>query len=76
MNLLHQLTQILESVPSEEFKKNSRAVAGAVLAKLNVVNREEFDARNEMLNQSIVRLKELESKVAALESAQNNKHKS
>ena len=66
-NLREQLAEILASAPAEEFKKNSRAAASAILARLNVVGREEFDAHCEMLSRAVIRLREMEKQIAALE---------
>lgn len=65
--LCEQLARLLEGASVEEWKKNSRAAASAILAKLNVVGREEFDAHCEMLSRAIVRMKEMEEKIACLE---------
>lgn len=66
--LREQLAQLLESAPAEEFKKNSRQAAAAILARLNVVGREEFDAHCEMLSRAIIRLREMEQQIARLET--------
>ena len=65
--LRDRLARLLEGAPAEEFKKNSREVASAILARLNVVGREEFDAHCEMLSRAVVRLREMEKQIARLE---------
>lgn len=65
--LRERLAQILEGTPAEEFKKNARETAAAILARLNVVGREEFDAHCEMLSRAVVRLQEMEKQIARLE---------
>lgn len=64
---LAQILSGLAGVGGEELQKNSRAIAEAILAKLNVVGREEFDAHCEMLSSAVVRLRELEKQIARLE---------
>ena len=70
--LTEQLAKLLENAP-QEFRKNSRAFASAVLAQLNVVSREEFDAHCELLSRATERLQELEKTVAKLESEKQGK---
>ncbi|MGI9297947.1 MAG: accessory factor UbiK family protein [Gammaproteobacteria bacterium] len=65
--LRERLARILEGVPAEEFKKNARETAAAILARLNVVGREEFDAHCEMLARAVIRLREMEKQIARLE---------
>ena len=66
-HLRERLAQLLEATPAAAIAKNSRAVAESLLARLNVVNREEFDAHCEMLANATARLQEMEQKIVALE---------
>ena len=64
-----RLARLLAEFPAEEMKKNGAAVAAAILSRLNVVGREEFDAHCEMLSRAVIRLRALESQIARLEEA-------
>ncbi|MGI9306382.1 MAG: accessory factor UbiK family protein [Gammaproteobacteria bacterium] len=68
-SLCARLAELLQNAPAEEWKKNSRAAAAAILARLNVADREEFDFRGEMLAQTAARLREMEERIARLEAA-------
>ncbi len=63
------LKDALKDAPPEELKKNARAAAAAILARLNVADREEFDFRCEMLEQTAARLRELEERIVHLEKS-------
>lgn len=58
--------------PGAAFKKTARAAAAALLSRLNVADREEFDFYREMLAQTAARLRELEERIAWLEKTQKN----
>ena len=69
-SLRERLAELLSQTPAAELQKNSRAVAESILAKLNVVNRTEFDAYCEMLSVAVSRLAEMEARLAKLENPQ------
>ena len=69
-DLCGRLSQLLDGVPASEMKKNSRAVATAILSRLDVVSREEFDAHCEMLANAMAQLEVLEDKIRQLQSQQ------
>ena len=69
-SLRERLAALLSETPAAELQKNSRAVAESILAKLNVVNRTEFDAYCEMLSAAVSRLAEMEARLAKLENPQ------
>lgn len=50
----------------DEVDKSVRTLAQAALARLDMVNREEFDAQAELLQRTRERVKELESQLDAL----------
>lgn len=66
--LIQQLAQLLDGTPVADIKRNSRAVAAAILSRMEVVSREEFDAHCDMLSQTTARLADLEKKLAMLET--------
>ncbi len=70
-----RLARLLAEFPAEEMKKNGAAVAAAILSRLNVVGREEFDVHCEMLSRAVIRLRALESQIARLEEAAANSAK-
>lgn len=67
-DLCERLAKLLEETPAADFQKNSRAVAQAILARLNVVGRDEFDAHCEMLARAVERVQEMEERVGHLEA--------
>ena len=54
---------------------NLRALAEALLGKMNVVSRAEFDAQNEILAQTAAKLAEVEEKLAEMEAAKKASEK-
>lgn len=54
----------------EDMRRNIRAVAEAVFAKMNVVGRAEFDEQNALLAEALEKLAEMEATVAAMQAAQ------
>lgn len=52
---------------SKEIKTNLHAVLQSQLPRLELVNREEFEAAREMLRQTRARVEELEAQIAELE---------
>jgi BMFP domain-containing protein YqiC len=65
--------RLLESVPpalrsvQKDLESNFRAVLREGLSKLDLVNRDEFDAQSRVLERTRSRLEALEARLAALE---------
>ena len=54
--------------PTQDLRRNFRAMLGAAFAKLDLVSRDEYDAQVEMLERARAKLAALESRVAELEA--------
>ena len=65
-----KLKDLFAQSPAADIEKNLRAVLQSVLAKLDLVTREEFDVQQEVLTRTRENLTQLEAKVAELEKAQ------
>jgi BMFP domain-containing protein YqiC len=57
-----------------DIEKNLRASFNSTYARFNLVTREEFDVQTEVLSRTRAKLKALEDKVTALESASLKPH--
>jgi len=57
----------------QDLDKNSKALMQTLLAKLDVVTREEFDAQRALLNRAQDRIAALEQELEVLELANKNK---
>ncbi len=64
-----KLSALLANSPAKDIEKNAKAVMSGLLAKLDVVTREEFDIQSQVLARTREKLKALEARVAALEKA-------
>ncbi len=64
-----RLRSVLAQSPAADLEKNLRAMLAALLGRLDLVTREEFDIQREVMARSRARLEELEKKVAELEAA-------
>lgn len=60
---------LLANSPARDIEKNSKALLSGLLAKLDVVTREEFDVQASVLARTREKLKDLEARVEALEKA-------
>ena len=67
----NKMNALLANSPARDLEKNARAAVSGLLAKLDVVTREEFDIQSQVLARTRERLKELEARVAALEKARS-----
>jgi BMFP domain-containing protein YqiC len=67
----NKLNALLANSPARDLEKNARAAVSGLLAKLDVVTREEFDIQSQVLARTRERLKELEARVEALEKARS-----
>lgn len=64
-----KMSALLANSPAKDMEKNAKAVLGGLLAKLDLVTREEFDVQAEVLSRTREKLKALEARVEALEKA-------
>lgn len=65
----NKMSSLLANSPAKDFEKNAKAAVSSLLAKLDVVTREEFDIQTHVLARTREKLKELEARVEALEKA-------
>jgi hypothetical protein len=65
----NKMSALLANSPAKDFEKNAKAAVSGLLAKLDVVTREEFDIQTQVLARTRQKLKELEARVEALENA-------
>lgn len=63
----NKMSSLLANSPAKDFEKNAKAAVSSLLAKLDVVTREEFDIQTQVLARTRQKLKELEARVEALE---------
>lgn len=63
----NKLSDLLANSPARDVEKNVKAMLGSAFGKLDLVTREEFDVQREILANALVRLAELEARVAELE---------
>ena len=52
--------------PGPEFRRNFRALASALLTRMNLVSREEFDAQSAALSRAVERMEALEKRLREL----------
>ena len=65
----NKMSALLANTPAKDFEKNAKAVVSGLLAKLDLVTREEFDIQTQVLARTREKLKDLEARVEALEKA-------
>jgi BMFP domain-containing protein YqiC len=65
----NKMSALLANSPAKDFEKNAKAAVSGLLAKLDVLTREEFDIQTQVLARTRQKLKELEARVEALEKA-------
>jgi len=63
----NKVSTLLANSPAKDIEKNAKAVVGGLLAKLDLVTREEFDIQSQVLARTREKLKDLEARVEALE---------
>ena len=63
----NKMSSLLANLPAKDLEKNAKAAVSSLLAKLDVVTREEFDIQTQVLARTRQKLKELEARVEALE---------
>jgi ubiquinone biosynthesis accessory factor UbiK len=64
-----KISALLANSPARDIEKNAKAVISGLLGKLDLVTREEFDVQTQVLARTREKLKELETRVEALEKA-------
>lgn len=66
----NKLGDIFKNSPARDIEHNLKAGVTAMLGKLDMVTREEFDVQSEVLQRTRARLEALEARLAELEHAQ------
>ena len=64
-----KLSALIAASPARDIEKNAKAMLSGMLARLDLVTREEFEIQTELLARTRQRLEALEARVAALEVA-------
>ena len=64
-----RMSAFMAASPAKDIEKNVKAGLAGLFANLDLVTREEFDIQAELLARALDRLKTLEARVEALESA-------
>ena len=62
-----KLSALFAAGPAKDFEKNAKAVLAGFFSKLDLVTREEFDIQALVLARTREKLKDLETRVEALE---------
>lgn len=66
-----KMSALLANSPAKDIEKNAKAMMSGVLARLDLVTREEFDVQAQVLARTREMLKQLEARVDALEKARS-----
>lgn len=66
-DLVDKLGAVLKQSPARDIEQNLKAGLTAMLGKLDMVSREEFDVQTEVLARTRARLEALEARLAELE---------
>lgn len=66
-DLTDKLGEILKQSPAKDIESNLKAGVTAMLGKLDMVSREEFDVQSEVLARTRAKLEALEARLAELE---------
>ena len=66
-DLTDKLGEILKQSPAKDIESNLKAGVTAMLGKLDMVSREEFDVQSEVLARTRAKLETLEARLAELE---------
>ncbi|MEW5965793.1 MAG: accessory factor UbiK family protein [Pseudomonadota bacterium] len=69
-DLAGKLGEILKQSPAKDIEQNLKAGVTAMLGKLDLVTREEFDVQSEVLARTREKLAQLEARLAELEKQQ------
>lgn len=65
--LASKLGDVLKQSPAKDIEHNLKAGVSAMLGKLDMVTREEFDVQTEVLARTRAKLEQLEARLAELE---------
>lgn len=66
-DLQTKLADLLKDSPAQDIKRNIEAILKQGFNKLDLVTREEFDVQKQVLAHAIVKIEELEHRIAQLE---------
>ncbi len=66
-DLAEKLGDVMKNSPAKDIEQNLKAGVTAMLGKLDLVSREEFDVQTEVLARTRARLEQLEARLAELE---------
>lgn len=69
-----KFSALLAATPAGDIEKNAKAMLAGMLARLDLVTRDEFDVQAEILARARTRLEQLEARVVALEATLGKKH--
>lgn len=69
-DLVGKLGEVLKQSPAKDIEQNLKAGLTAMLGKLDLVTREEFDVQTEVLALTREKLTQLEARLAELEKLQ------
>ena len=69
-DLVNKLGEVLKQSPAKDIEHNLKAGITAMLGKLDMVSREEFDVQTEVLARTREKLAQLETRLAELEKQQ------
>jgi len=70
-----KVSELIAASPAKDVEKNLRALLSNAFARLDLVTREEFDVQQEVLGRAREKLRQMEARVAEMESmlAETNK---
>lgn len=67
-----RLSEVMAASPARDLEKNVKASLAGLLARLDLVTREEFDVQAQVLDRTRAQLQELEQRLARLERPAGN----
>jgi hypothetical protein len=65
-----RISEVLAASPAKDVEKNLKATLSGMLAKLDVVTREEFDVQAQVLARTREKLQDLEARLVQLEGGE------
>lgn len=65
-----RISEVMAASPAKDVEKNLKATLTGMLAKLDVVTREEFDVQAQVLARTREKLEELEARLTQLEGGE------
>jgi hypothetical protein len=71
-DLVTKLGEVLKQSPAKDIEANLKAGVTAMLGKLDMVSREEFDVQSEVLARTREKLAQLEARLGELEKQQRS----